>query len=222
MRVANLHHFILVTTVCALTTSCIPFVTLVDYVPEMEGGVIRRTNCTGAYSIEYRVKGIRTSASIAQRSALIKEPSLRFNIGLPAGRTGEFMTKIVQVTAEKSGGRPGAEVAIEIAEVRSLVFDRTPLLPENRDRKPFVSPLQTVTLPVVSIDKLPVMVGEDIQWFKANQPRNFYIDVPLGQMLLGDVRVQIPDIRIDGSIEKIPPIKFRREPRVEFFVPLNC
>jgi hypothetical protein len=53
-------------------------------------------------------------------------------------------------------------------------------------------------------------------------PHEFWTSVGLPEEPTGDIRAELPEIRIDGRVVKIPPIDFRRTPRVEFVVPINC
>ena len=50
----------------------------------------------------------------------------------------------------------------------------------------------------------------------------FMIDVQLSEMSAGDFRIELPDMKINGRVVKIPPIDFKRFQRVEIMAPLNC
>jgi len=178
-----------------ISSGCVPFATLTDYTPEMPGGTLIVGNCLGTRRIHYSVDGVSI------RSGLLVYPHARKNMphislafAIPDGRTVELVS---------------AEIALVYAPATATTRIR-------------IAGLGTTKAPGQFLDPLAPMVGGDRRVGERVFPHDFSTNIPLTEDPTGDIRAELPDIKINGRVFKIPPIDFRRTPRVEWMTPINC
>lgn len=174
---------------------CIPFLTFVDYTPQMPGGHIRTSNCLGKESVAYNVEGIQITSSVSIWSvAGDKAPLLYVFFDIPASFKVELLSRDISVMAANA-----AKIKrFAIQEFRlPRVFTRS-------------SKWQSST------------VSGEVNFQKLTAMSSFAIDVALTGMYLGDIHITLPDMKINDRIVKIPPIDFKQIRRVEVMAPLNC
>lgn len=178
-----------------VVAGCIPFIPLVDYTPEMAGGKVYTGHCLGARRVEYSAEGISLTISVLMwPHAREKDPSLHVRIAVPGGFTVELLsTDILATSPRVAAGKP-----IRIPGISTSI---------NQQH------LAELLLP---------MEGGEERIGKATTPRSFWINVPLAEMPVGDLHIELPELKINGRAVKIPAIDFRRTPRVEFMAALNC
>jgi hypothetical protein len=174
---------------------CVPFLTFIDFTPEMAGGKILTSNCVGKQSVEYEIGGIRLASTMAMWSPTgDNAPLLYVFIDIPAGTRVELLSRDVSVLSP-----PSAE--IKRVPIPGFRIPKTPAQAQNR---------------------LPATDRGEVNFRDLTATNSFAIDVPLRGMPVGDFRIQLPDMKINDRTFKIPPIDFKRFRRVEIMAPLNC
>ncbi len=175
--------------------ACVPFVTLTDYTPEVQGGTVKIGHCLGTRSVEFTLDEVLVRAKLAVYPHAPKgRPQIRFAFSIPAGRT-------VQLTSDQIVLSPlPAGVAVPL---RIPGFSTT-----NDNAREFTA--------------LTPMVGGVRRLQDRSVPEEYWTTVVLGREPESDVRLVFPDIRINGKPITISPVTFRRTPRVELMVPINC
>lgn len=178
-----------------LVSGCLPFYTLTDYTPEMADGTLNVGHCLGTRKMQYVVDGVIVrSGLLVYPHARKNMPQLTLAFDIPAGRTVELVTPAILLVYA-----PGtAATSVNVAGFSSG------------------------DVPAQQLDALAPMLGSDRRAGERLLPREFWTSIRLPAEPVGDVRAELPDIRVNGRLFKIPPIDFRRTPRVELMVPLNC
>lgn len=64
--------------------------------------------------------------------------------------------------------------------------------------------------------------GGELNFQELSATTSFFICLPMPKIPVGDLRVELPDMRIRERLAKIPPIEFKKFPRVVVIAPLNC
>ncbi len=178
-----------------LVSGCLPFYTLTDYTPEMAGGTLKVGHCLGTRKMQYAVDGVTLRSGLLVYPHARKDmPQLELAFDIPAGRTVELVSPAILLVYA-----PGtAATRVNIAGFSSG------------------------EVPAQHLDALAPMTGSDRRAGERWLPREFWTGIRLPAEPVGDVRAELPDIRVNGRLVRIPPIDFRRTPRVELMVPLNC
>jgi hypothetical protein len=178
-----------------VVSGCLPFYTLTDYTPEMADGTLKVGHCLGTRKMQYVVDGVIVrSGLLVYPHARKNMPQLTLAFDIPAGRTVELVTPAILLVYA-----PGtAATSVNVAGFSSG------------------------DVPAQQLDALPqcsAVTGVPVSaCCRANSgPASGCRGEPVG-----DVRAELPDIRVNGRLFKIPSIDFRRKPRVELMVPLNC
>jgi hypothetical protein len=183
---------VLLCSLLATTSACVPILTHIDYVPEMPGGTLVKSTCWDKPSIDYRTHGI----TLTSRIMSWPDDVLRFAvvIDIPEGITAELLT---------------AELSIATQPNASTV--RVPI--------PGISLNDNTSLPIYPIGP---MVGHDVKAGTKTFPRHFWLFVPLHGIDTRDMRVRLPAIKINDRVVSIPEIHFARQVRVQLAAPLQC
>jgi len=178
-----------------LVSGCLPFYTLTDYTPEMADGTLKVGHCLGTRKMQYVVDGVIVrSGLLVYPHARKNMPQLTLAFDIPAGRTVELVTPAILLVYA-----PGtAATSVNVAGFSSG------------------------DVPAQQLDALAPMLGSDRRAGERLLPREFWTSIRLPAEPVGGVRAELPDIRVNGRLFKIPSIDFRRTPRVELMVPLNC
>lgn len=176
-------------------SGCVPFLALTDYTPEMRDGTLKVENCLGTRRMQYAVDGITI------RSALLVYPHARKNM------------PIMALAFEIPDGHTVELVSADIA----LVY-----APATTTTRISISGFSSTTVPEQYPAALAPLVGSGRLVSGRNLPREFWTNIRIPEEPTGDIRAILPDVRINGRVAKIPPIDFRRTPRVEVLVPVNC
>ena len=182
-------------TLAFAAAGCVPFLTFTDFTPQMAGGEIRISKCVGKESVEYKVDGIRLVSSLSMRSSTGEKSSMLYVFfTIPAG------TKIELLSRE-----------ISVLLLPATVFKQVPISGFNlpRTQAQFAQKLSSTGSSEVNVRDMTAT-------------SSFAIDVPLTGMPVGDFRIELPSMKINDNVVKIPPIDFKKFQRVEIFAPLNC
>ena len=179
-----------------LLSGCLPLYTLSDYTPEMPDGTLKIGNCLGTRHMHYSVDGVTI------RIGLLVYPHARKNMPL--------MTLAFEIPDGRTVELASTEIALVYAPATATTRI---LIPPS---------LSTTNPPGQFPDALAPMVGGVRRVGERILPREFWTRIQLPEEPTGDIRAELPDIRINGRVFKVPPIDFRRTPRVEFMVPINC
>ena len=70
--------------------------------------------------------------------------------------------------------------------------------------------------------KPPPTDGSEVDFRNMTATSSFYINVPLTGVPVSDLRIELPNIKINDHVVKIPPIDFKKSQRTELMAPLNC
>jgi hypothetical protein len=178
-----------------MISGCLPIYTLTDYTPEMPGGTLKIGNCLGTRRMHYSVDGVSI------RSGLLVYPHARKNMPV--------MTLAFEIPDGRTVELASAEIALVYAPATATTRIR-------------IASLGTTNAREQILDALAPMVGSDRRVGERILPSEFWTNIPLPEEPTGDVRAVLPDIRINGRVFKVPPIDFRRTPRVEWMTPINC
>jgi hypothetical protein len=185
----------LVTMLAFATAGCVPFLTFTDFTPQMAGGEVRISNCLAKESVEYKVDGIRLVSSLSMHSSTEeKAPVLYVFFSIPAG------TKIELLSRE-----------ILVKPVSATEFKQVP-----------ISAFRDPRIPTQIGKKLPLNDSSEVNFRDMTATSSFAIDVPLTGMPVSDLRIELPQMKINDHVVKIPPIDFKKFQRTEVFAPLNC
>jgi hypothetical protein len=177
------------------TAGCVPFITFTDFAPQMEGGQVRISNCVGKESVEYKVDGIRLVFSLSMHSSSgEKAPVLYVFFNIPAGTKIELLSREILVMSPP---------AIAFKQISISGF-RNPWIPAQTRKKP------------------PLNDSSEMNVRDMTATSSFAIDVPLTGMPVGDFRIELPSMKINDNVVKIPLIEFKKFQRTEIFAPLNC
>jgi hypothetical protein len=174
---------------------CVPFLTFIDFTPQMAGGEIRTSNCIGKESVEYKVEGIQLASSLSMRSTFGgKAPLLYVFFTIPKE------TKVELLLPE-----------ISVIPLPSTTIKRVPI-------PGFKTPRTQAQIS----SRLPPPESNEVNFRNLTATSSYAIEVPLTGMLPGDFRVELPDMKINDRVVKIPPIDFKKFRRTEVMAPLNC
>ena len=190
-KIKALHYGILAFAI----TSCVPFLTFIDFKPEMAGSRIETSNCLGHQRVDYEVEGIRLSSSMVMWSPTgDKSPFLNVHVSIPAGNSVELLSRDISVTS----------------------------LPSTDVKRVSIPGFRIAKTPEQAQKRLPATDRGEVDFRNLTATNSFMIDVQLREMPAGDFRIELPDMKINGRVVKIPPIDFKRFQRVEIMAPLNC
>ena len=186
---------LLAATLAFAAAGCVPFLTFTDFTPQMAGGEIRISNCAGKESVEYKVDGVRLVSSLSMRSSNgEKSPVLYVFFSIPAGTKIELLSREILVMS----------------------------LPTTGFKQVSISGFRNPSIPVQSRRGPPSTDSSEVNFRDLTATSSFAIDVPLTGMPVGDFRIELPSMKINDNVVKIPPIDFKKFLRVEIFAPLNC
>jgi len=178
----------------SLIAGCLPFYPMTDYWPEMPGAKISEGRCLGFWTAQYKVEDVTVHAAVAIYPRIReKEPQLNLAFSVPEGKVLELVSAEVTVSSPLAP----ASVRLTIPEV-------------------------TQGMTRESHDPLKPMVGGPVQLGGKTFSRYFHRNLSLSALPIGDYRVELPDMKVNGKVAKIPAVTFKRTPRVEFMVPVNC
>jgi hypothetical protein len=177
------------------TVGCVPFLTFTHFAPQMAGGEIRISKCLGHESVEYKIDGIRLTSSLPIRSSPGERVLALFVFfSIPVG------TKVELLSREISVASPPEAASKQV------------LIPEFVVSRVQVKPAQ----------KLPPTDGSEVNFRNLTATSSFYINVLLTGIPVSDLRIELPNMKINDRVMKIPPIDFKKSQRTEVFAPLNC
>lgn len=175
--------------------ACVPIVTLTDYTPDVQGGTVKIGHCLGTRSVEFTLDEVVVSAKLAVYPQAMKgRPQVRLAFSIPAGRTVQLASDQIMLSSLPEG---------PAMPLRIPGFSTT-----NNNAQEFTA--------------LTPMAGGVRQLHDRSVAEEYWTNVGLDLEPVGDVRLVFPDIHINGNLIRIPPVTFRRTPRVELMVPINC
>lgn len=173
---------------------CFPFYPMTDYWPEMPGAKVSEGRCLGFWTAQYKIDEVTVHAAVAIYPRIReKEPQLNLGFSVPESKVLELVSADVTVSSP-----------VAPASVRLTIPELT-----NGTTRESVSPLKP-------------MVGGPVQLGGKTFSRYFHRNLSLSPLPVGDYRVELPDMKVNGKVVKIPAATFKRTPRVEFMVPVNC
>ena len=167
---------------------------MTDYWPEMAGAKISEGHCLGFWTAQYKIDEVTVHAAVAIYPRIREQqPQLNLGFSVPEGKVLELMSAEVTVSSPLAP----ASVRLTIPEV-------------------------TQGMTRESADPLKPMVGGLVQLGGKTFSRYYYRNLSLSALPIGDYRVEFSDMKVNGKAVKIPAATFKRTPRVEFMVPVNC
>lgn len=189
----------IITFLCAALAvtiaGCVPFLTFVDFTPEMAGGQIRASNCLGMERVEYKIDGIQLTISASMRSSTGESAPVPYVFfAIPVNTKVELLSPEILVASPLSVA--GKRVTIPVF--------KTPRTQAQLARK------------------RPPTESSGVNFQNLTATSNFAIEVPLTGMPADDFRIELPDMKINGKTVTIPPIIFKKIRRTEIMAPLNC
>ena len=200
----------------SLLTGCVPFVTFVDYRPQMQGGVIIADNCLGYERAVYQLDGVTITSSINQHQLQRKQNSsypfsLSYNARLNIHTDAHARFLSSDVVIEKLPAGAGISTR---ASPNAIQTAQTGVI-ATFDAAAFGAPRG-------SLDSLATMVGQTSERNGVKFARGFSISVVMDASPEHDYRVTLPAMNINGNAVTIPPILFSRANRTKLIAPLNC
>ena len=184
---------------------CVPFVTYVDYRPQMQEGIVSADHCLGYERVAYQIDGVKITSRLDQH--VRKQPNLhtfKMFLTIPDGESAAFLSDRVVVEKLRDGVMLGAPIDAYTGIIS--VFDPTHFGASGG-----------------SLESLGVMLGHTtLANNGAKIARLFSIRVGLETMPESDYRIMLPAMDINGKSVMLPPILFTRAARVKFIVPINC
>jgi hypothetical protein len=185
---------------CVLLSGCIPFVTFVDYIPEMSAGIVSTDDCLGQHRLRFDIDGIAMNATI-DRHPSGKQYAFRLSMSLVAGQVVEF-TAPTALWTSSAGGR--AE-RLGISDI--MWFDGADFRPTARHAQD----VQNLKL-----------VGANVELRGRSVAKFFAVMFWLPDRANDKFALTLPDLVVNGKRVTLPPIRYERTPRVRVAAPLNC
>ncbi len=180
--------------------ACAPFLVVTDYQPKMLDSKIHTSNCLSLKTVEYGVEGIVLKSRVSNGPG--GKLWLYVHFAVPAGITAELLSPTITVNNSSASGDL-----------------QVPILGMFTSDTPFPT-IDSIKNP--KLGSLRPMQGEDLRVRDHTYPRGYWINVPMAEVPVGDLRIDLPDMQINERTVKIPTVTFKRMHHVEFMAPLNC
>ena len=195
--------------VLAVLAGCVAVVPITEYTPTTTDGTLHTSNFLGAKSVRYVFDGVPVFVT------------------LDRGRTEPLELRIGLTLAEGQVARvPAPEIRISSLDQRSV---EVRLLPDwERHALRFVKP-RNKRLERVIVEIAPAagplvggVVDDGSDVVRRPATKTFSTSIPIRSLAASGYQIALPAIEINGRLNSISPIEYRKQHRVEWMVPANC